>query len=349
MLAFWLVSGETAGFFLLLLLVCLSLLRWRVPKLNFTIVLDITACVAMSVTALWAHAPFALTLSLFAAMYFRFYWAGLAGGAYIFLDFNPTSAVMLVLAALCGVILSLWERERQERLKTRDKSAGRYYELENLQRDLAQAMKQIERMTAVAERTRIARDIHDNAGHEIVAAYITLQTARGMMEAEGNAALELYDAALERLSAGADKIRQAVHNLSAVTALGVEALQDICSRFPACGVAFRAYGDTSKIPIYVWQMLEACLNESLTNVARHSAATGVNVDLDVTPHIVRLCVENNGAARKVSKPVGSGLRNLQHRAAAIGGNLSATADNAGIFRVICVIPFEEERNETANS
>ena len=340
LLGFWLLNGETAGFFLLLLLICMSLLRWRVPKLNFTVVFDIIVCAALSALALWAHAPFALAISLFAAMYFGFYWAAIAG-AYIFLDFDPPIAAALALAALCGVFLGLWTRERRERLEMRDKTAGRYYELEGLQSDLAAALVQIERMTAVAERTRISRDIHDNAGHEIIAAYISLQTAREMMDGADAAALELYDAALERLSAGADKIRDAVHNLSAVTALGVEALQDICRRFPACDVAFRAYGDTSKIPIYVWQMLETCLNESLTNVARHSAATRVTVDLDVTPHIVRLCIENDGTAKRTGKSVGTGLRNLRHRAAAIGGNLSATADMKGIYRVICVIPAGE--------
>ena len=346
--AFWLESAETAGFFLLLILIVMSLLRRRVPKLEATVIFDIIICAALA--RAWPYAPFAMALPLLAAMYFRHYWVLLAGVAYLAFNFEPTLAAILILAALCGIFLGFWERERQEKLRTLDKSAGRYYEMANLQSDLAAALAQVERMTAVAERTRIARDIHDNAGHEIVAAYISLQTAREMMDAEAeNAdALELYDAALERLNAGANKIREAVHNLSAVTVLGAENLQEICRRFPARDVTFRAYGDTSKIPMYVWNMLGACLNECLTNAARHSAAKYINVDLDATPHIVRLCVENDGLTGTTGKsPIGSGLRNLRHRAAAIGGNLSV--DYGKVFRVICVIPMKEENDEAADS
>ena len=340
----WFQSTEIAGFFLLLILVVMSLLRWRMPGLDFTIALDILICAALS--TIWPHILFAMALPLFAAMYFRCYEMSLLVMIYSFFRFEAMLVSVFILAALCGIFLGLWERERLEKIKTRDKSAGRYYELENLQGDLAAALAQVERMTAVAERTRIARDIHDNAGHEIVAAYISLQTAREMMDTTSADALEMYDAAMERLNAGANKIREAVHNLSAVTALGAENLQDICRRFPACDVLFRTYGDTTKIPMYVWNMLESCLNECLTNVVRHSTAKHVNVDLDVTPHIVRLCVENDNAAQSANiSSMGSGLRNLRHRAAAIGGSLSVDASKT--FRVICVIPIKEERQDEA--
>jgi len=300
----WLDSGDTAGFFLLLPLIVMTLLRWRIPKLWYTIAID--------GVALWIFGQqLALGLCIVSEVFYR-----------------------------------SWEAERRRGLNLRDSQAGRYYELESLQNDLAASLAQIERMTAVAERTRIARDIHDNAGHEIVAAYMSLQTARAMMDAENPDALELYDAALERLSSGTDKIRETVHNLSAVTSLGVETLQELCDRFPAPSVQFHVYGDTSKIPLYVWNMLEACLRECLTNVARHSMATHVSVDLDATPHIVRLCVENDGVAGTGGNP-GSGLRNLRHRAAAIGGNLSIDAGDT-TFRVICVIPLKEDRDETAH-
>jgi signal transduction histidine kinase len=163
-------------------------------------------------------------------------------------------------------------------------------------------------------------------------------------------ALCLYDLALERLNNGANRIREAVHNLSAVTFLGVDNLREICQRFPVCDVKFNVYGDTMTVPIYVWTMLESCLSESLTNAARHSCAKQVSVDLDVTVHIVRLCIENDGQAdpAPMRSPFGGqGLRNLRHRAAAIGGSLSV--DSGDVFRVVCVIPLKGENHETIDS
>ena len=292
----WLHSGALIDFILLMLLVILPLLRLRLPYA-------------------WVRYTFAIDSLMLA----------LAGWWLVFCISTVAEAFNLLL-----------QTERARWLALRDKTAERYYDLENLHSDEAAALSQVERMTAVAERTRIARDIHDTAGHEIVAAYISLQTARSMLDGQDGDALELLDAGLERLNNGAERIRDAVHNLSAVTALGVESLRDICSRFPACPVEFHAYGDTTKVPIYVWTMLEACLYESLTNTARHSAATRVEVNLDVTPHIARLCIENDGAHEAGNKS-GSGLRNLGHRAAAIGGSLSVDAGEK--FRVICVVPL----------
>jgi len=331
----WVRNDEMAGFFLLLFLVTMFLLRQRVQNTRLTLLLDLAACLALF--PLWSHAPYALALPLFGAMFFGLYPAAITA-LYLFFHFEPLLAALFAFAILGGLFLGLWERERIDKLALRDKTAGEYYELESLQSDLTAALAQIERMTTVAERARIARDIHDNAGHEIVAAYISLQTARDMFSDQDVDALELYDAALDRLNNGANRIREAVHNLSSVSFLGVENLQEICRRFPVCDINFHAYGDTTRVPVYVWTMLESCLNESLTNIARHAEATWVTVDLDVTQHIIRLCVENDGAT-KTGRPAGSGLRNLQHRAAAIGGSLSV--DSGKIFRVICVIPIKE--------
>ena len=347
MFALWFREGGTAGFFLLLSLIIMSLFRWRFPKLKATVLLDGIACVLLA--ASWEYAHYALVLVLFEGMYRHFYWVGFTGLPVFqltafqtpeYIDLSP--AMLVTLGALCGLFLGKWDREDAQKFTLRDTEAGRYYELEHQQSDLMDALPQIERMTAVAERARIARDIHDNAGHEIVAAYISLQTLRKLFDTEDAATLELYDAALGRLSAGVDKIRETAHNLQTVTSTGVGNLLETCQNFPGCAVDFRTYGDTSRIPMYVWSMLEACLNESLTNVTRHAKASYVSVELDATRHIVRFCIENDGVARS-DGAMGIGLRNLCHRAMSIGGSLSIDAGK--VFRVICVIPIKEEQDE----
>jgi len=320
----WLIVGDTIGFFLMQFLVCMALLRWRVPKLRLSVLVDVLACAVLM--------PVALALPLFSAMYYRKYWLALA--LVVFYTDLYTGAIALM-AALMGLFLGQWENELKLRLKGRDKSAERYYELEDLQRELLAATAQVERMTVVSERARIAREIHDNAGHEIVAAYMSLQTARVGLEDADPDALDLYDAALNRLEAGANKIREAVHNLAPVTALGVEALQENCRRFET-PVEFNVFGDTNHVPVHIWSVLEACLNEALTNAARHATPKKVIVNLDANPKLVRLYVENDITTVKKHK-IGNGLRNLRYRAAAVGGSL--TIDPGEKFRLICVVPI----------
>ena len=389
----------------MLMLALLSLLRWRYPQLRASILLDVLLVVL--VLPFWPAAVWALVLLAFEGMYLRVYAvvpalalalfaaaggfgashavggagittattvdiaADVATGAISALGIS--FAALVVVAGLAGLFLSLWQGELAQRIRFRDEQAGKYYELEELQNEIAATLPQIERSIAVTERTRIARDLHDNAGHEIVAAYISLQTVRTMLgdslrsdadspdtDSHGTGsrdtdkaadtlsdALELYDAALQRLDKGVNKVRETAHNLQSVNSAGAEDLQQICADFPVCPVDFRMYGDGAQVPVYVWNMLESVVNEGLTNAARHAGPDRVLVELDITGYLVRLLMENDGNANEDFK-VGSGLRNLRRRAAAIGGNFSAGAEK-GSFRIVCTIPIKREEHETASS
>jgi len=306
----------------------MALLRWRAPQLSQSVNIDVVATIVFF--------PLGLGVALFSALFYRKYWAAL-GLVVFYADFY--TGAIVALCGLAGLFLGLWEKEREQGLKQRDMSAGRFYEMERLQSDLQTASAQIERMTAVSERARIAREIHDNAGHEIVAAYMSLQTARlGLDDADPDS-LELYDAALQRLDTGANKIREAVHNLAPVTALGVESLREICKNTHATTVDMKVFGDTNHVPVHVWGVLEACLNEAITNAIRHTNPKNIIVYLDTTPNLVRLNVENDsGVSKKLI--IGNGLRNLRYRAASVGGSLTITPGEK--FNVICVIPIKKE-------
>ena len=333
----WLLTpgDDITGFFLGLFLICMALLRWRVPKAGFTAVLDVALFTLLS--------PLFMGLALFSAMYYGMYFAMLAA-VYVLFMVDIQLGVIALLCGACGLLLRLWEKEQTRRLKTRDAEAGRYYELEALQSDLMAATAQIERMTAVTERARISREIHDNAGHELVAAYISLQTVRELLDDTDPQALALYDTALQHLDIGVNKVREAVHNLSPVTALGVEALQEICEKFPK-PVAFKVYGDTRRVPVHVWHVLESCLNEGLTNIGKHALPSRIAVTVDATAYIVRLSIENDGVPAAGKKQgMGTGLRNLRHRLVAIGGSLAVAQDKANVYHLVCVVSLKDDAN-----
>ena len=323
-----LISGSTMGFFLILFMVCMALFRWRVPKTGWTSIVDMLACLFL--------APMFLGIALFATMYYGIYFTIIFALA-VLIAIDIQLGIIAILCGGLGLLLRLWENEYDKRHKTRDTEAGRYYQLEALQKDLLSATEQIERMSIVSERARISREIHDNAGHEIVAAYISLQTARSIFDDADPEALALYDAALMRLDAGVNKVREAVHNLAPVSALGVEALQEICNRFPK-DIEFKSFGDTRHVQVHVWNVLESCLNECLTNIGKHARPSKITVELDATPHIVRLCVENDGVTY-TGKGIGTGLRNLRHRLNTIGGTLAVTPGK--VYRVVCMVPIKK--------
>jgi len=126
--------------------------------------------------------------------------------------------------------------------------------------------------------------------------------------------------------------------MTPMTLIGVERLENIVQSFHQVDIQFQKSGDMLLVPAYKWGLLEACVKEALTNVARHSNATNVEVDLHVSESIVRLSIRDNGTVKE-SNQTGSGLRSLQLRSRSMGGSLSISRENG--FLLVCVIPLEE--------
>lgn len=245
--------------------------------------------------------------------------------------------LLYLLSGLGGYFLGCWADEKENDFQRRFELRSQVYELELRSEELIAAKIQDTRMAAVAERARISREIHDNAGHDIIAAYISFQTLRDLItDAQ---VLEMYDATLARLSGGVSKIRDILHNLTPTGAPSIGQLEKICDKFPL-EIQFKYYGDMSGVPAYIWNTLSVCLKESLTNVSRHATPSYVKVVVDVSTHIIRLYVENDGGVAKVNPP-GRGLANLRYRVHEVGGNLSVNKEG-GVFKVICVIPLAKE-------
>ena len=332
----WTRTGEPAGFLLLLFLLFMLMLRARFTRLGGTLFLDAAVSFFVFLVFNGSVEAGALILVMFQGA-FQGYWIIYLVGIYFLWIENLYLFLFAAGILLVGTLLRLWGLDREGKKTIRDQYEKKLMEMGDLQEELAHATEKVEQMSVITERARISRDIHDNAGHEIIAAFITFQTVRNYLETENPDVLKLYDTALGRLDNGVDKIREAVHNIGTVTFLGIERLQEICHRYPKLQVELSSSGNMNVISSAIWNVLETVLKESLTNVSRHSQAKTARVELDATPHIVRLSIENERMEEAV-EPMGSGLRNLRFRASTLGGNLSVDAGK--VFRVICVIPLK---------
>lgn len=333
----WLQVVDTAGFLLLLFLAVMFVVRKKNnhPLVKKIIFIDLFVTVIFLLILDSSTAESALSFLLFQSMFFGFYPVVLLVGYHVF-DRQFSSLVLTISVTLIGLVLSFWKNEWSDRLKQRDSFSKKNFELESLQSELTTALAQVEQMSIVAERSRISADIHDNVGHEIVASYITFQTVRKVMEKDPEKALELFDKSMNRLNVGVGKMRDAVHNMSAVTFTGVDRIRQICENYPKVPVIFLTSGDMTHVSINIWHVLETVLNESLTNVMKHADAAFIQVELDATKHLIRLFIENDGVTSVTSSP-GSGLRNLRYRVVTVGGNLTFDIDET--FKVVCVIPI----------
>lgn len=346
----WLQSHDNkAGVVLLLFLIIMTLARWRFNLPGWTVLIDQVAC--FIVIPFWSEAIIGIALPIFEAMVkgkILYVLPGLIGVILFGVQTPYTLGIIsfLIFALYSGWLLCCWSNEVAVYREASDRERRERYELETLKGELLSANSKVARMAELNERNRISQQLHDNVGHELTAAVLALQAFEQLWGEDDRMAQDMFQQAQKRLSNSAKLLRETVHNMRPNTVLGIDELKIICGGFKACPIDFNVFGDTSRIPVHVWGVLQPCLKEALTNSLRHAKPNYVKVSLDVNPHIVRLSVVNDGVKnlhtiQRNEHNYGTGIRNLRQRAKTIGGSLS-TATAADKYTLICVLPLNEK-------
>jgi signal transduction histidine kinase len=225
---------------------------------------------------------------------------------------------------------------RQERLVA---------ELEGTRRELAQ-------QRLLAERRRIARDVHDFVGHGLAAVMLQVTSARHVLRRDADAAEEALRSAEEVGRRSMQELRRTVTLLrsdeagaaaSAHTASEIPALVDQ-ARAGGLAVELQTRGDLSRIPPSVGLALYRIAQEALANAARHAPRARTMLGLELEHGRVSLLAESSGpvvagSASDRARPH-YGLIGMQERATALGGEFAAGPTGDG-WRVRCELPVEE--------
>jgi signal transduction histidine kinase len=225
---------------------------------------------------------------------------------------------------------------RQERLVA---------ELEGTRRELAQ-------QRLLAERRRIARDVHDFVGHGLAAVMLQVTSARHVLRRDAGAAEEALRSAEEVGRRSMQELRRTVTLLrsdeaaaaaSAHTASEIPALVDQ-ARAGGLAVELHTRGDLSRIPPSVGLALYRIAQEALANAARHAPRARTMLGLELAHGRVSLLAESSGpvvagSASDRARPH-YGLIGMQERATALGGEFAAGPTGDG-WRVRCELPVEE--------
>jgi signal transduction histidine kinase len=204
----------------------------------------------------------------------------------------------------------------------------------------------LRRRAMVEERLRIAHDLHDVVGHGLASIAVQSSTAR-MALAAGR-----EEEALAALSAAETASRQALaETRELVAVLGRESDQDLSNldRLVASvsgrslRVDLQVHGDPRMVSVQASRAAYRVVQESLTNVVRHSGAKRADVQVDVSDERVRIVVCDEGstaAAAEAAVPAsGTGLTAMRQRVEALRGTVEAgpRPDSAG-WRVTAVLP-----------
>ena len=206
-----------------------------------------------------------------------------------------------------------------------------------------------ERRLAVAEeRARIARDLHDSAGHAINVIALRAGTARLRHDQDPDRSRAALAAIEEVARQTVGEIDQLVGTLrerggvngGVVAPVGLASLQTLVAHHSAGGldVAIVTSGSPRPLAAAVDVAAYRILQEALTNAARHGTGAAT-VELSYGETALRLTISNavpDGGAKRSDG--GHGLIGMRERATLLGGSLDAERAN-GTFRLRAELPY----------
>jgi two-component system sensor histidine kinase DesK len=182
---------------------------------------------------------------------------------------------------------------------------------------LRHAQDEMARLAVVAERERIARDLHDLLGHTLSVIVLKSELASKLAASNPERSVaEIRD--VERISREAlAEVRRAVQGYHA-RALADE-LKEAQTALDTSGVALECTIPPVRLAPDAERTLALAVREAVTNIIRHADATRCTIRLDAVGDAVRLEIADDGVGG--TAPEGSGLSGMRARVTEAGGAL----------------------------
>ncbi|PLR99247.1 sensor histidine kinase [Bacillus sp. T33-2] len=214
--------------------------------------------------------------------------------------------------------------------------------IEEQNQTLVQYAKQIETLTQVEERNRMARDLHDTLGHSFISYIMGLDAVSYLIDSNKEEAKKKIAELRDHTAASLEQIRETIHEIGAETDIlltsNFSAIIDEFSNYTNTKVSFSREGEEDVLHHPMRMALLRCLQECLTNAKRHGHATEISVCLSFRESLVRLIINDNGVGTD-SVRYGFGLKSMKQRVEALNGELIVTSALNSGTTVDCQIPF----------
>ena len=208
--------------------------------------------------------------------------------------------------------------------KTNKKLTAALKEADENKKRLEEAYEQLSETAVFEERNRIARDIHDNAGHSMTAVIMQTEAAKLIIDSNPDEAKSRIISANIQAKNALEQMRESVHLLAGRNAsltLKQEIEEIIAQTMDGTDVVVRYDVADVSLPYDKRRFIVNSLKECLANGMRHGGANAFYVELALGEESVSLTVSDNGTGLPTDFKEGFGLRGLREKAAALGGSI----------------------------
>ncbi|MDR1797346.1 MAG: histidine kinase [Clostridiales Family XIII bacterium] len=229
------------------------------------------------------------------------------------------------------------------------------------------ASRNVERVTKLEERNRLAARIHDQIGHGMSGSILLLEGAAGIMDRDPKQAKETVAAVAQHLRESVDEIRRVLREERSESAeMSLARVERALAAFEGAHTGFRTAfepeGDLDAVPQTVWHCVYENLQEALTNMLKHAPkATAFRVRAVNRDRLLRVEFSDNGGAAPgdsggadgspgsgAPPAQGIGLQNMEERCALCYGRCFFRREPDG-FHIVMTFPLREGGPPTATS
>jgi signal transduction histidine kinase len=215
---------------------------------------------------------------------------------------------------------------------------------------LQQARSERRQTEVQAERVRIARELHDVLAHSLSQINVQASVGLHLMREHPEKAEDALASIKETSKSALDEVRSVLGVLRAeggadpsaplVPEPDLSRLPGLAASVTSQGVAVTLSALPENAPRATQLAIYRIVQESLTNIVRHSGATSATVDVTVDDDGYVVTIADNGhGAQSDSSEGGRGLLGMRERAELLGGHLEARNRSTGGFAVTARIPL----------
>jgi len=219
--------------------------------------------------------------------------------------------------------------------------------LNHMAKQLQQFLKRSQEMAVSEERNRLARDLHDSAKQEALAASFHLGTALTLFERDPESAKSHLVEADTLVDSVRVELTDLIHELRP-PAMNGDRFDETINEYiiewaHQTGIEANLEVDGFyDLALEIKQAIYRILQEALANVARHSSANSVDITMNFNKNSVIFCISDNGVGFDIQlQCTGMGLDSMRERAESLQGDLSIESKPELGTKVCVTIPIEK--------
>ena len=242
--------------------------------------------------------------------------------------------VLLLHFAMFNFAMTVWRKNRQIEQNMADLEASR--------NELLHAYDKLEEATLLEERNRIAKEIHDTAGHSLTTVIMQTEAARLAIDRDRDEAVRCISAANIQAKNCLEELRLSVHLLSGKreNVTFKEYLENILEETSSgTYLTVRSRIDDVELTDEAERFIANTLREGLANGIRHGGGTAFLFELEDRGSFVEFLLSDNGKGTDMKTfKEGFGLSGMRVKAESMGGMVHFSSEEGEGFEIRLSLP-----------